>query len=171
EVENYGDFLRMIEGLKVNFPKTMHRIESVDITSKYEAVTIRGAGNVIKNSRLRATGVSVALDLSGPNQLIDGNTIVISSGSKDSAPIVLKMADNSVIRNNTIIIEGFGDKPEAAIHLIDSKNVVIENNKIVGVDKIYMSSKALQNQSSSVIEGKGERSNEFVSGWRRLFVH
>lgn len=167
---HYREFLILLQKLKTHFPMTEHRLESLDITSKYQSINIRGGGNTIINNHLHTTGISTSLELSGPDQLIEGNTIVISAGDKNVAPITLKMADRSVIRNNTIIVEGFGDKPEAAISLMDSKNVRIENNKIIGIDKLYEMHEQRADQKSSVIEGQGERANEFISGWRRFFM-
>ncbi|MFY9476247.1 MAG: right-handed parallel beta-helix repeat-containing protein [Aquabacterium sp.] len=157
--DDYKKFLAQKKQLQTIFPQTKHFIENLTINSFYRAVNIRGGGNTIKNCRIRINGHTTGIDLSGPNQIIEGNHITVKSEMGQGAPIVLKMADNSIIRNNVIVIETGGGSTDAAINIIASKNVVIENNKIVGAKMIYKTNYNEFEKKSAVIE----RGNEFAS--------
>ncbi len=163
--EEYLSFVALKKSLRTQFPRTNHHLEALHVSASYQSVEIRGAGNLIKACQIESTQHGVGIDVSGPDQIIENSTIIVQAEPGRRAPIVLKMADNSIIRNNTIVIEGWGDKPDAAISIIDSKNVVIENNKIIGVKQLYKIWDEEPDQKSSVVE----RGNEFASGWSRLF--
>ncbi|MBI5926300.1 MAG: right-handed parallel beta-helix repeat-containing protein [Aquabacterium sp.] len=159
----YEDELGVLQRMKRNVPRTGHRLEQLDVSAERVAVAIKGSGNVVRQNQLKVTGCGVNIYLIGGNQVIEGNTIVVSGArcSPADAPIRLHVGDNSVIRNNTIIIEGWGDRPDAAISVIDSQNVLIENNKVVGAKTLYKIWDEDSGQKSSVTE----RGNEMKSSW------
>ena len=149
------------------FPNTNYRLERLRIeANNWAGIELKGGSNTVRGNTISVNRVS-GLVVWGPRQVIENNTIVFKGkpAAPNDAPIKLHLADNSIIRNNTIVIEGWGDKPDAAISIIDSKNVVIENNKIIGVKQLYKIWDEEPDQKSSVVE----HGNEFASGWSRLF--
>lgn len=118
-------------------------LEKLKIQSLSCGVFVQGANTVIRNSVIE-TDSQTGLWLFGPNAVIENNTIIVNEFSKDSrdkvrehdAPIRLRQADNSIVRNNRIIYRArlfSSTKGAVAIDLQDSKNVLFENNTIEGI--------------------------------------
>lgn len=164
EEKEYGEFLVGRQRLREAFPSTAHRLDNLAIESSATSINIRGGDNRVSNCNVRTLAYATAISLSGPGQVIENNTITVhlAPSRQHEAPIKLVMANNSIIRNNTIIIEG-GDDSQPAISLIDSKNVVIENNKIIGTKVLYKIWDELPGQRSNVIE----RGNQFLPAWEK----
>lgn len=154
ELANYHDFLNTRHALAGKFPVTSHQLVKLSINSSGRAINIRGAENRIIDNNIKVRDFFGGIYLSGPRQTIENNIIVISAPptSSHGGPIKLAMADDSVIRNNTIIIENGGGEPGAAINIIGSKNVVIESNKIIGTKILFKIWDENIEQKSNVIE-------------------
>ena len=161
EETNYQNFLSARQALARNFPVTNHQLTNLSIDSSGRAINIRGAGNKIINNKIRVRGFFNGIYLSGPRQTIENNIIVVSipPTASHGGPIKLAMANDSVIRNNTIIIEDGGDNPGAAINIVGSKSVVIENNKVIGTKTLFKIWDENADQKSEVIE----RGNTFLA--------
>ncbi|MFZ6688630.1 right-handed parallel beta-helix repeat-containing protein [Undibacterium sp. SXout11W] len=168
------EFEKMLKSLPASasaYENTGHRIENLKIEAVLrgyegcnicEAIGMKGASNIIRNSTIEITDGHAAIYLFGPNQLIENNIIIFKGKAavESAAAIKLHQADGTIIRNNDIIIESMGDEaPKAAISLIDSKDVVIENNRIYGINTLV---KDWDEKSSSI-----EKNNEFRSMFRR----
>lgn len=154
EASEYQNFLTMRQALARDFPVTSHQVTGLNIDSSMRAIDIRGAGNRVIGNKIKVRDFFNGIYLSGPRQTIENNIIVVSTSPTEphDGPIKLAMADDSVIRNNTIIIEGGGDNPGAAISIVGSKNVVIENNKIIGTKTLFKIWDEDADQKSNVIE-------------------
>ena len=128
-----------------DYPVRNLRLEGLKIRSSMPAVVLQGASSVIRDSVIE-TDSGTALQIHGPNALIENNTIIVhcrKSSPEDrdrsqclsaDAPIRLVNADGAVIRNNRIVL--LGSAPKRVISVFQTGAFVFEGNVISGLDDL-----------------------------------
>lgn len=107
-------------------------VDNMSIKAGLTGVTMMGQRNIIRNSRIEMKDALAAINLFGPDNLIENNILIFRGKGRrpSAAPVILHAGGRTVIRNNVIIIDS--PRPSQAVSLTASDGVVLENNRVYG---------------------------------------
>ena len=124
----------IIDGKPPTYTPSNTLVEHLTIKAGWRGVEMGGAHNILRHNTIEVDG-HTAVFMAGPGSVIEDNTIIIhgkGDASPFDAPIKLRDAHGTIVRNNRIVYRGWFSKAPAAINLLDSTDVVIENNVVEG---------------------------------------
>lgn len=147
-----------------DYPVRHLTLQNLKIKSSLPAVVLQGAASIVRDSVIE-TDSGTALQIYGPNALIENNTIIVhcrksqpnasnrSQCLSADAPIRLIHADGAIIRNNRIILKD--DAHKRVISVFETGTFIFENNVIIGLDDLSQIASAYDGEL--IIQQRGNR--------------